>query len=87
MKYRYSWYSYHAKQLLVGSRISDFFDVVFAEMVTESAKDRETVEYVLMMMERYLLERLDEIAQPVLRLLEQKGEIIHDNLKTHFSEI
>ncbi len=65
----------------------DFFNVIFTEMITESSKDKETLEDILTMMERYLIERLETIAQPVLRLLEKEDEITYSDLKTHFESI
>ncbi|MHA1907155.1 MAG: nucleotidyltransferase domain-containing protein [Candidatus Thorarchaeota archaeon] len=65
----------------------EFFKTIFSDMVTKSLRDKETIEDILTMMERYLIEKLETIAQPVLRLLEKKDEITYSYLKTHFDRI
>ena len=63
-----------------------FFSRIFTNMI-EGSRTREEIEEILQLMEQYLMQRLETIAQPVLRLLEQKEEVTYDALKAHFSEI
>jgi predicted nucleotidyltransferase len=65
----------------------DFFNAIFTDMITKSPRDKETLEHILDMMEQYLIERLDTIAQPILRLLEKKEEITYSDLRDHFDRI
>ncbi len=65
----------------------EFFKTIFTDMVTKSLRDRETIEDILTMMERYLIEKLETVAQPVLRLLEKKEEVTYSDLRTHFDRI
>ncbi len=63
-----------------------FFKRIFTNLI-EGSRTREEIEDILQLMEQYLMQRLETIAQPVLRLLEQKEEVTYDDLKTYFSEI
>ncbi|MFW9931058.1 MAG: hypothetical protein ACFFDR_00165 [Candidatus Thorarchaeota archaeon] len=65
---------------------SEFFNRIFTDMI-EGSRTRGELEIILQLMEQYLMERLETIAQPVLRLLEQKEEVTYDDLKAHFSDI
>jgi predicted nucleotidyltransferase len=65
----------------------DFFRTIFTDMILKSSKDQETLEDILSMMERYLIERLETIAQPILRLLEKKDEITYSDLSEPFDRI
>ncbi len=65
----------------------EMFQSIFTDMITNPRKDLATLDEVLRKMEMYLWDRLETIAQPVLRLLEQKEEVSYDDLKTHFSDI
>ncbi|MGY5875371.1 MAG: nucleotidyltransferase domain-containing protein [Candidatus Thorarchaeota archaeon] len=65
----------------------ELFNLIFTDMITSPKKDMEALDEVLRKMEMYLWDRLETIAQPVMRLLEQKEEVTYDDLKTHFSDI
>jgi predicted nucleotidyltransferase len=65
----------------------EMFHSIFTDMIASPKKDMASLEELLRKMERYLWDRLDTIAQPVVRLLEQKEEVTYDDLKTHFREI
>ncbi|MFW9847675.1 MAG: nucleotidyltransferase domain-containing protein [Candidatus Thorarchaeota archaeon] len=65
----------------------DFFRIIFTDMITKSVRDKEKIEDILEMMERYLIDRLETIAQPILRLLEKKDEITYSDLREHFASI
>ena len=65
----------------------DLFHKIFTNLITNPTKDASTLEDVLWIMDSYLREKLELIAQPLLRLLAKEGEMTHYDLKTQFSEI
>jgi hypothetical protein len=56
-------------------------------LITKPTKDDSTLEDVIWKMDAYIHDKLELIAQPILRLLEKEGELTHYELKTRFSEI
>jgi hypothetical protein len=65
----------------------DLFHSIFTDLITKPTKDDSTLEDVIWKMDAYIHDKLELIAQPILRLLEKEGELTHYELKTRFSEI
>jgi predicted nucleotidyltransferase len=62
------------------------FNRIFTDLV-KGSRSREELVDILQVMEQYLMERLDNFAQPVKRLLEKHEEVTHSDVMTHFSDV
>ena len=63
------------------------FNTIFTELLERETKDEHTIDAILQIIQDYLEEKLEIIAQPLLRYLEKEIEASHYDMKTHFREI
>ncbi|NHJ86147.1 MAG: nucleotidyltransferase domain-containing protein [Asgard group archaeon] len=65
----------------------EFFDGVYKRLALSPNKNKETVEGAIQEISKYLDERIEIIARPLIRFLNKNHEETHYTLKTKFSDI
>ncbi|NPE06820.1 MAG: nucleotidyltransferase domain-containing protein [Asgard group archaeon] len=65
----------------------EFFNEIYKEAVRNPTKDKESLNILIRKIEKYLDERLEKIAQPIIRLVEKYQEAPYDLIWKYLNEI
>ena len=65
----------------------EFFNEIYIETVRKTTKDKKTLSELIKKIEKYLDERLEKIAQPIIRITEKYQEAPYDLIWKYLNEI
>ncbi len=65
----------------------EFFNEIYVETIRNPSKDKKTLNNLIKKVELYLDERLEKIAQPIIRLVEKYQEAPYDLIWKYLNEI